>query len=68
MILKRIAISIFDTITFRISLLLEPLFDALEYFLARRAVIASRNKEHQDDSFPLAGNDPDAKGTVPKTP
>jgi hypothetical protein len=41
MIFKRIAISLFDAITFRISLVLEPIFDALEYFLARRAVIAS---------------------------
>lgn len=47
MIFKRLANAIFDSITFRISIVLEPIFEEIEYRLAKRAA-ATATKRNED--------------------
>jgi hypothetical protein len=46
MIFKRLANAIFDSITYRISIVIEPIFEEIEYRLAKReAAAAAKRKE-----------------------
>ena len=46
MIFKRLANAIFDSITYRIAIVIEPIFEEIEYRLAKReAAAATRQKE-----------------------